>query len=163
MTYSKFAIFVSYLLIILRFTDKDLNFNHKLLKIIFAAYILADQGYDVWMGNSRGNTYSRGHEQFLPTDSKYWNFSFHEMGVYDLPATIDYILAATKQPKIYFLGHSQGTTSFFVMMAIKPEYNDKIFKFAAYAPMAYMANVRSPFIKFTAKLSSPLYVSYYSL
>ncbi|XP_015126022.1 lipase 3 [Diachasma alloeum] len=121
------------------------------------AYILADKGYDVWMGNSRGNTYSRGHEQLLTTSCKYWDFSFHEMGIYDLPATIDYILAETKQPKMYYLGHSQGTTSFFVMMSEKPEYNDKIFKFAAYAPMVYSAHVRSPFIKFTARLSTPIY------
>ncbi|XP_063979676.1 lipase 3-like [Diachasmimorpha longicaudata] len=120
------------------------------------AYILADNGYDVWMGNSRGNTYSRGHENLTTTDSKYWDFSFHEMGIYDLPASIDYILAVTRQLKLYYLGHSQGTTSFFVMLSELPDYNDKIFKFAAYAPIVYSANVRSPFIKFIARFSSPI-------
>lgn len=120
-------------------------------------YILADEGYDVWMGNSRGNTYSRAHVNLTTNNMEFWDFSWHEMGVYDVPATIDYILSVTKQKKLYYLGHSQGTTSFFVMMSVKPEYNDKIIKFAAYAPIVYAGNIRSPIIKIFAKISSPIY------
>jgi hypothetical protein len=43
------------------------------------AFILADAGYDVWIGNARGTSYSLGHRR-LPsnssTDLRYWNFSF---------------------------------------------------------------------------------------
>ena len=40
------------------------------------AFVMASLGYDVWLGNFRGNTYSSDHE-FLQTDSKeYWDFSF---------------------------------------------------------------------------------------
>mmetsp|Transcript_13576 Transcript_13576/g.21195 ORF Transcript_13576/g.21195 Transcript_13576/m.21195 type:complete len:89 (+) Transcript_13576:212-478(+) len=49
------------------------------------AYVLADLGFDVWMGNSRGNIYSRGHAS-LKAEGDYFNFSFYEMGKYDLPA-----------------------------------------------------------------------------
>lgn len=111
------------------------------------------------MGNSRGNTYSRAHKTLTTKDSKFWDFSWHEMGIYDLPAAIDYILSITQQEKIYYLGHSQGTTSFFVMMSEKPEYNEKIIKFAAYAPLVYTGFVRSPIINIFAKISTPLYVS----
>ncbi|KAL0110383.1 hypothetical protein PUN28_013789 [Cardiocondyla obscurior] len=38
------------------------------------AFILADEGYDVWLGNARGNMYSRKH--YLPDIKKelYWDF-----------------------------------------------------------------------------------------
>lgn len=54
-------------------------------------FMLADLGYDVWLGNARGNTYSRHHVSMSNSDKKYWDFSFHEMAIYDLPAEIDFI------------------------------------------------------------------------
>lgn len=71
-------------------------------------------------------------------------FSWHEIGVYDLPANIDYILNATGQNKLFFIGHSQGTTSFFVMASERPEYNDKIAMMTALAPAAYLGNIKCP-------------------
>lgn len=55
------------------------------------AFILADLGYDVWLGNARGNTYSRHHTNMSNDDAKYWDFSWHEMAYYDIPAEIDFI------------------------------------------------------------------------
>jgi len=37
---------------------------------------------------------------------------FDEMGRYDSPAFIDYILAVTKREKLIYIGHSQGESSF---------------------------------------------------
>lgn len=36
---------------------------------------LADLEYDVWLGNNRGNTYSRNHNKIDPDDGEqFWNF-----------------------------------------------------------------------------------------
>ena len=53
--------------------------------------VLIDAGFDVWLGNNRGCIYSKGHTQFNKKDFGYYNYSFYEMGVFDLPAIIDYI------------------------------------------------------------------------
>ena len=73
------------------------------------AFILADAGFDVWLGNNRGNTYSRSHVNYTTDDVEFWDFSFHEMGIYDLPAEINYILNATSETSIGYVGHSEGT------------------------------------------------------
>ncbi|XP_067005411.2 lipase 3 isoform X2 [Anabrus simplex] len=90
------------------------------------AYQLADKGYDVWLGNIRGNIYSKDHTTLNPSDSAFWNFSWHEMGFYDLPAMIDYILRTTGQSKLYYMGHSLGGRIVFVLLSMRPEYNDKL-------------------------------------
>lgn len=58
------------------------------------AFIAADQGFDVWLGNSRGNTYSKAHVRHNPYGSgrnDFWNFSFTSAGLGDIPATIDLV------------------------------------------------------------------------
>ncbi|XP_018319665.1 lipase 1-like [Agrilus planipennis] len=100
-------------------------------------YIFADAGYDMWMYNPRGNVYSRNHVVLDPdVDEKFWNFSFHEMGVYDLPAVIDYILKFTKEQKVSITAHSMGAAISFVTCSLKPEYNKKISLIIALAPAA---------------------------
>ena len=64
--------------------------------------MLANAGYDVWLGNNRGNYYSREHTSLHHDGDdeerkEYWDFSFHEMAEYDIPATLDYILTKTEQ------------------------------------------------------------------
>ena len=55
------------------------------------AFQLVDEGFDVWIGNNRGNIYSRGHLDNLP-DDQFFNYSFYEFGKFDLPAMVDKII-----------------------------------------------------------------------
>ena len=41
---------------------------------------------------------------------------------YDLPAMINYVKSRTGVEKIYYLGHSQGTTVFFMLAMHDPVY-----------------------------------------
>jgi len=109
-------------------------------------YVLADNCYDVWMGNFRGNTYSKRHSIWDPNVHKeeYWKFSWHEIGVHDVPANIDYALSVTGQESLYYAGHSMGTTSIWVLLSEKPEYNAKIKLMNALAPVSYTEHMISP-------------------
>ncbi|XP_076303832.1 lipase 3 [Lasioglossum baleicum] len=113
-------------------------------------YILADWGYDVWMGNVRGNRYSRKHKWLTTKDKQYWMFSWHEMGIYDLPAMIDHILKVTGQKKIMYVGHSQGGTTFLVMASERPDYQEKIEAAFPLAPASFMSHMTNPFMKLLA-------------
>nr|XP_033339533.1 gastric triacylglycerol lipase-like [Megalopta genalis] len=115
-------------------------------------YLLADAGYDVWLGNNRGNVYSKNHRTLISTDRRFWDFSYHELGICDLPATIDYILGRTKRERVFYIGHSQGTTQFWVMMSQRPEYNEKIALMVGLAPVSFTGNMRGPITKL-AKLT----------
>lgn len=77
------------------------------------AYRLADEGYDVWLGNCRGSVYSVNHTKLKPFGSLkhqrlFWKYSLHEIGFFDLPASIDYVLEHTGQTNLHYIGHSQG-------------------------------------------------------
>ncbi|XP_028138404.2 lipase 3-like [Diabrotica virgifera virgifera] len=116
------------------------------------AYILADNGYDVWLMNCRGTSHSKKHKKLNPEQKKFWDFSFHEIGAYDIPAVIDHILNATDQSNLFYVGHSQGCTTIFVMGSERPEYNEKIKLAVALAPGAIYKNFKQPWIELLLKL-----------
>lgn len=68
-------------------------------------YLLSDNGYDVWMGNARGNIFSQNHQTLEKSSHDFWNFSFHEIGLYDLPAMIDYVLETVNGTSLTYIGH----------------------------------------------------------
>ncbi len=38
--------------------------------------------------------------------SDYWNFTVHELALYDVPAHVDYILEETNFTQVIYVGHS---------------------------------------------------------
>lgn len=66
------------------------------------------------------------------------------MGIYDLPASINYISNLINDRVIY-IGHSQGTTQFFVMAAELPNFAvEKIKVSLILAPVVFMSHITSP-------------------
>ena len=51
-----------------------------------------------------------------PDQEQFWRFSWDEMGQYDLPAMLFYVTKHTGQSSLVYVGHSMGTTAFWVMM-----------------------------------------------
>eukprot|EP01084_Bolivina_argentea_P061763 112906_1 len=111
------------------------------------AYILADNGYDVWLGNNRGNTYSKRHQYLHTNTAEFWDFSYDEMAKYDSPNTIEYILSFTNKSKLAYVGHSEGTLEMFAMPTVRPDIVHKIAIFGALAPIAYCGHVKSPIVQ----------------
>nr|CAD2135629.1 unnamed protein product [Meloidogyne enterolobii] len=88
-------------------------------------FILADAGFDVWMGNVRGNVYSSKHEKSFVGKDEYWKFTWDEMSSIDLPAMVDKALRLV------------GTLIMFAQLASdNPEFKNKIIKYFALAPVA---------------------------
>ncbi|XP_017101685.2 lipase 3 [Drosophila bipectinata] len=104
-------------------------------------FLLSDAGYDVWLGNARGNRYSKNHTSLSLKHPNFWRFSWHEIGYFDIAAAIDYTLSTENgkgQEGIHYVGHSQGTTVMFVLPSTRPEYNAKIKTAHLLAPVAFM-------------------------
>jgi len=118
-------------------------------------FLLADAGYDVWLGNFRGNIYSRNHTHLDPDQEQFWQFSWDQMGQLDLPAMLFHVTRHTGQHKLVYVGHSMGTTAFWVMMNRYPEMNSMVQLMVGMAPVAAAANMYSP-VKYIAPVAGPV-------
>lgn len=101
----------------------------------------------MWLGNDRGNTYSRDHEILDPmdqNDSKYWDFTIFEMGKYDTKAQIKKVKDITGAEKVSYIGYSLGTTQMFIGIADDTEFwKENINLFVALAPVTVIHNTIS--------------------
>jgi predicted alpha/beta hydrolase len=108
------------------------------------AFVLANKGYDVWLGNIRGNRYSNA--ALSPNVRDYWDFSFDELARYDLTSSFKYIANKTGQ-KIHYVGHSQGTLIMFIALAANyTNIRQNLATFTALGPIVYINDMDSPLL-----------------
>lgn len=86
-----------------------------------------------------------------PAVLDFWDFTFNEMALYDLPAAFRYINRITHR-KIHYIGHSQGTLIMFIALAEKVKgVEDLLLSYNAFGPVAYVKHQSSPLLNGMAK------------
>ena len=103
---------------------------------------LFDEGYDIWLGNNRGsNNCEHVPNRVSKENVKLsWDWSWAEMGRYDLPAFILKIKLVTKVNKVAYIGYGQGTTQMLYALAHfeEPFFNRHVSKTILLAPCVMM-------------------------
>ncbi|KAK9448902.1 Alpha/Beta hydrolase protein [Limtongia smithiae] len=102
------------------------------------AFVLCKSGYDVWISNNRGGV-DHKHKDYKYNDPRSWEWDVTDMATKDLPAFVDYVLAATGHDKLALVCHSQGGAQTFLALSRKhcPDLGLKISVFCALGPAVY--------------------------
>jgi len=109
------------------------------------SYLLADQGYEVWLGNSRGTMYGRGHTGNLSAkDEAFWQFTWDQFASHDVPATVSHIRAASGADRVGYVGHSQGTIQMFAALSSGSIDARHIAFFGAMGPVIVASHQKDP-------------------
>ncbi|KAK1750258.1 Alpha/Beta hydrolase protein [Echria macrotheca] len=116
-------------------------------------FVLVERGFDVWLGNNRGNKYSKKSIKCPSTSLEFWNFSIDEFAFHDIPDSISYILETTGQPSLSYIGFSQGTAQAFASLAVHPKLNDQVNVFIALAPAMSPAGLHNGIVDALVKAS----------
>ena len=119
--------------------------------------LIAEQGFDLWINNSRGNKMSRLHTQLDPDcHEEFWDFSFQEMADFDQPALFDYVIKKTGAESVTYIGHSQGTTQMLAALCDNYEFfKSKLNLVILLAPVARVDRMTSKALQ-KAKTKSPI-------
>lgn len=101
--------------------------------------ILADNGFDVWIANTRGTRFSRKHVSLDSSRPAYWNWSWDELVAYDLPAAFTFVYNQTGH-KIHYVGHSLGTLLALASFS-EGRLVDQLKSAALLSPVAYLSHM----------------------
>lgn len=161
-----------YILTVHRIPPKNGNFNGKVVYLHHGLlmcsdvwvcnierqknlpFVLHDLGFDVWMGNNRGNKYSTAHLSRLPNSRKFWDFSIDEFAFFDIPNSITFVLDRTKVDQLICIGFSQGSAQMFAAFSLSEELNMKVSQFIAISPAMTPRGLHNRIVDAIAK-SSP--------
>ncbi|XP_004489603.1 triacylglycerol lipase 2-like [Cicer arietinum] len=102
--------------------------------------ILADEGFDVWISNTRGTQYSRKHTTLDSSSQEYWNWSWDELVTDEMPAIVDFVYNQSGQQKINYVGHSLGTLVALASFS-KGILVDQLKSAVLLSPIAYLSHM----------------------
>lgn len=145
--------------------SKIIYFHHGLMtnselfvlgstKLKTLPYLLVDLGYEVWLGNNRGNKYSRKHLKLPASEPKFWDFSLDEFAYFDIPDSLTYVKNyyetvhhSPLDPQIIYIGFSQGCSQFFASLSLYPHLNTQLRMFIGLSPAIIPQNLKHPVFK----------------
>ncbi|GJE91342.1 triacylglycerol lipase [Phanerochaete sordida] len=119
-------------------------------------FVLVELGFDVWLGNNRGNKYSKKSIHHDPNSTKFWNYSMDDFAWHDIPDSIEHILSVTKEESLSYIGFSQGSAQAFAALSIHPQLNERVNVFIALAPAMSPAGLAAPIVDGLVKASPTL-------
>eukprot|EP00092_Neocalanus_flemingeri_P025080 GFUD01027196.1.p1 GENE.GFUD01027196.1~~GFUD01027196.1.p1 ORF type:complete len:433 (+),score=105.33 GFUD01027196.1:337-1635(+) len=120
------------------------------------AFLLSDQGYDVWMGNYRGNTYSHRHVNKNIDKKTYWTFTWDEMAEHDLPTMLSHMMEVTGQDTFYYIGHSMGTLTYYTACNYHHWIQNATRLMVGYGAHTAVPHITSPVFKLLAYFAKNL-------
>lgn len=113
---------------------------------IVSAFLLSDAGYDVWLGNFRGTRYSQTHRTLSINDPQFWDFSYPELGIYDLHSQFSLVVNTTGL-KVRYIGESLGTITAFVYSILRTQDSVELVEIMLHVtPVAYWRNLKSSIV-----------------
>ena len=105
----------------------------------------------MWLGNLRGNKYSRDNKLVDPYWSKYWSFNLSELAA-DLSENIEFVRKQADSDKIAFVGHGHSASLLFMnMYEHGHKIEDRISSCIALAPIAHTDYTNNEFYDFYSR------------
>jgi lysosomal acid lipase/cholesteryl ester hydrolase len=98
------------------------------------AFTLVRAGFDVWLGNNRGNKYGCKHETLDPRASPFWDFSLDEFARFDVPAISARVVEVNGGAQCSFVGFSNGSAQMLASLALFPEIEARCAAMVALSP-----------------------------
>jgi len=118
------------------------------------AFYLANKGYDVWLGNNRGNT---GNIYLDSSTEQYWDWCLDDLAKYDFPTTVEFVTSKISHSRLVFIGHSQGYAQAFAGVCINPQLASKLKLLVGLAPPIFVRSPSNFALDYMKSASSPVY------